>query len=109
MSPPSHEEAMAIHPAPVPPATPLATDPARDSTIERSSAVYGVPRPLAWTIVIFPILGAAVLAAMLAWPPTHARGVRVLSEDKLVENFTAIADFVGAILGTSMTLWLLRR
>jgi len=88
------------------PAEPRAS---RYSMVANARSVYGVPPGIAWALCVFPYFGALVLGLMLWFPVTHARGVRLINEDRLVENATAVGDFLGALLGAAFVVRLLRR
>ena len=64
--------------------------------IEAARRVYGLPLALAWTIAAFPVVTALGFEALIALPSTHAYAMRLQQEDRMVENFTAIAYGVAA-------------
>jgi hypothetical protein len=65
---------------------------------EAARRVYALPLPLAWVIAAFPIVTAVVFETLIAMPATHAYAMRLQQEDRMVENFTAIAYGIAAVL-----------
>ena len=77
--------------------------------IEAARRVYGLPVPLAWTIAAFPVVTALVFETLIALPSTHAYAMRLQLEDRMVENFTAIAYGIAAVLALVQSIGAWRR
>jgi hypothetical protein len=83
----------------------------RPSLIALGRTVYGLRPAVTWSILLFPIVSMLGFGLALYYPPAYERTIRMLAEDRQVENTTVYAYLVAIVPALIMAarMWARRR